>query len=175
MAFLLALGAVGEVSAAEIRDLSLVRSGEGFEVSFRLAGDLPPEIEARLRSGVEVSFEFTVALKRRRSGLPDKTVSERYVTAFARLKTVTRMYQVSRSLDGTVVDLDETDDRATVNRWLTAFDRLKLFDGRDLDGPGLYYVRVRAKLLASVKALVIPWGLDTSWAETERVRVEEAP
>ena len=111
-----------------------------------------------------------------RNGFLDKKLSERYVLVSVKFNNLTKMYRVSRQVDGTVLEDDLMDDREAVTRWLSEVERLKLFDSRDVSGSGRYYVKVKAKLDSRVKALVIPWNLETAWGESEKVLlVEDAP
>ena len=164
---MLALSGSGAAAAAELDGVRLEQKGGRLDLSAHLEGAFPEEIQGRIRSGLEVSFEYTVRLRRRRSRIMDKTVSERYVVTSVQYSNLTKMYKVTRTIDGAVVASDVTDRPDLMRTWMTSLDHVPLFDERDTETPGTYYARIRAKLLGRFAMLVIPWDLETGWAETE--------
>ena len=160
--------------AAAIGDPLLEREGEGLKLSLRLENGFTPEIQERILSGLEVPFEYTVRLRRKRGGLTDKSVSERFVLVTVQYSNLTKMYTLTRSIDGTVIDADVTERAEAMRSWMAEFKGLKLFDARDIEERGRYYVRVKAKLLGRSKMLFIPWDLETPWIESGPVIIEEA-
>jgi hypothetical protein len=171
VAWLLCGAALG--SASEIRDLDVAASPAGWRVSLRLVDAFSDEVEGRLQSGLEVAFEYTLRLRRKRGGFGDKTVSERYVVVAAQYSNLTKMFKVTRRIDGTVTDSDVTDDPEVMKEWMTRLEGLPLFDGRDFDRSGTYYLRVKAKLMHGFRMLFIPWDVETDWSESPAIRVDE--
>jgi hypothetical protein len=159
------------LGAAEIRDLVVSRTEEGLSVTLRLADAFPPEIQNRIQSGLEVAFQYTVRLRRKRGGF-DKTVADREVVVSVQYSNLTKMYKVTRRIDGAVIDADVIDRPDAVRAWMTEISQLQLFGGRDLAGSGTYYVRVKASLLSRFKMLFIPWDLEAGWVEAQVGRIE---
>ena len=141
-------------------------------VSWSLDGAFGSEVRERIESGLELSFDFTVELKRSRSRLPDKTVAEREVTVSVRYSNLTKMYTLSRRVDGTVTDQDVTERRNAMIEWMTAFKDLELFEPRDLDGSGSYYVKLQAKLSDRFFLMFWPSDVKTDWVQSQPFVVE---
>jgi hypothetical protein len=77
--------------------------------------------------------------------------------ATVRYDNLTRRYYVTRSEDGRI-ELDDTVDRVVVARdWLTAFERLPLFDIALLERNAEYYLRIRAHTMPRNASFVWPW------------------
>jgi len=163
------------VFAAETPQIAQIETevdGDGIRVAARLVDAFPREVEQRLESGLEISFEYKVRLRRRRRRIPDRTVSERYVVVTTQYSSLTRMFKLSRRVDGTVIDSDLTERAEVMRDWMTRLDHLLLFEPRDYDSPGQYYVSVKTKLQRRFELLFIPADVETPWAESERFVVD---
>jgi len=160
LVFLVALPAL----AANIRDLKATWSGKAMELSWVLEGAFPDEVREQIQSGDELRFTCTVQLRRKRSFL-DKLVASREVTLTVRFSNLTKMYSLTRSIDGTVTDQDVTERAGDMLTWMSRFKDPALFDSGDLDESGTYYLKVKAKLLERPHLLLIPGSLETGWAE----------
>lgn len=131
-------------------------------VSFRLEQTLTPEMRKAIHSGMTVSFDYKVDLKRSAAGWIDRTLDTVVVTASVRYDTLTRKYTLSRLFDGASDDARVTDKEEVAWAWLTTqFERLPLFRGTPLEPNGEYYVRVRAHARPRGNAsFVWPWQAD---------------
>jgi hypothetical protein len=158
------------VHAVEVVGL-VVRPSDGvLLLSLELSDAFPEEIRSRIRSGLEVSFEYTVKLRRVRRGFMDKTVSERYVGVSVQYSNLTKMYKMTRRVDGTVIDTDVTERADRALEWMTRLVDLPLFEQRDFDGSGTYYVKIQVELLNRFRMLFVPWDLESPWTESARIR-----
>lgn len=137
-------------------------------VSVHLTGELPSDVEERLAAGQDTAFEYLVQLRRSRKNFADKTVFERYVVVTARYNSLTRMYSLSRRVDGTVVDSELTDRESVMRQWMVELLELGLFDVADFEAAGSHYVRVKVKLQSRYKLLFVPADVETEWRESER-------
>lgn len=162
----------GLARGAELSRLEVQRETGRLVVSAEVADAFDEPIERRLDAGLEVTFEFIVQLRRKRSSFFDKTVVERYVVVTARYSNLTKMYKLTRRVDGAVLGTELTDRADVMQRWMTRFDDLVLFDGRDLQHRGTLYVRAKVKLLRRVRLLFVPADIETPWIEGERMRFD---
>ena len=133
--------------------------------------DLPQTLRYRGGAIGLIEFEHTLRLKRHRRRFLDKTVSERYIAVTAQYSKLTKMYKLTRRIDGTVTASELTDREERMRDWMTAVDPVLLFDQRDLASSGTYYVRVRTKLHRRFKLLFVPADIETDWAESRRFRI----
>jgi hypothetical protein len=154
-----ALLSVVALSAAEqsLQVVPLPRDGEVL-VSFKLGEALTDDIRAAIHSGLTISFVYKVDLRRTAAAWFDRTIASSVVTATVRYDNLTRVYHVSRLVDGQI-DIAETTDREDAAwAWLTRhFDRLSLFRHVALERNAEYYVRVRAHTTPRNAAFLWPW------------------
>ncbi len=133
-------------------------------VSFKLGEAFTEEVDAAVHSGLTVSFVYKVDLRRGASGWFDRTLASTVVTATVRYDNLTRMYRITRMLDGRIERAETTASKEVVRDWLTAnFDRLPLFRTVPLQPNSEYYIRVRAHTTPRNAAFLWPWdGHDVS-------------
>ena len=137
----------------------LSRDGEVL-ISFKLEEKLTDEIRAAIHSGLTIRFEYKVDLRRSSAVWFDRTIHSARVGATVRYDTLTRLYHVSRTLDGRTEWADTTAKEDVAWATLTRdFARLSLFRGAALEPNAEYYVRVTAN--ASPRTgFVWPWQGD---------------
>ena len=133
-------------------------------VSFKLGEAFTEEVDAAVHSGLTVSFVYKVDLRRGASGWFDRTLASTVVTATVRYDNLTRMYRITRMLDGRMERAETTASKEVVRDWLTTnFDRLPLFRTVPLQPNSEYYIRVRAHTTPRNAAFLWPWdGHDVS-------------
>src|SRR3954471_23561991 len=114
-------------------------------VSFKFNETLTDDIRKAIQSGLAIKFVYKVELRRGSAVWFDRTLASASVMAMLRYDTLTRQYQVARSVDGGTEWADRTAREEVAWGWLTRdFARLSLFHGVALEPNGEYSVRVRA-------------------------------
>jgi hypothetical protein len=127
-------------------------------VSFKLADAFTDEIRAAIHSGLTISFVYRVDLKRSSALWLDATLASAEVIATVRYDNLTRIYHVTRMLDGRIERAQTTEREEDARAWLTAdFDKLPLFSSATLEANSEYYVRVRAHTTPRNASFVWPW------------------
>jgi hypothetical protein len=138
----------------------LPRDGEVF-VSFKLGQPLTDEIRTAIRSGLTIKFVYKVDLRRAASVWFDRTIASAVVMATVKYDTLTRVYHITRIVDGRTDYADTTQDEDTAWAALTSdFARLSLFHGVPLEANAEYYVRVRANSSPKNSTFIWPWQAD---------------
>lgn len=148
-------GMSGEAGEA-IQVAPLVRDGRVL-VSFRLDGGFTDEVRESIESGLETTISYEVALRRPVPGWFDKSLAEATVSATARYDNLTRLHQLSRTIDGRGEQPLVSEHREAVRAWMTEFDRLSLFSTAFLEPNREYYVRVRARTRPRFGWFFWPW------------------
>jgi len=131
-------------------------------VSSTLTDGLVEDLEQAIQAGLTTTFTWEAELRRPVSIWFDRTLSETTVATSVQRDTLTRRYQLSRSVDGRLDDSRVSEDKGDVKRFITAFDRLPLFSTADLEPNVEYYVRVRVRTRPRVTWFFWPWGRDTA-------------
>jgi len=138
----------------------LPRDGEVL-VSFKLNQTLTDEVRTAIQSGLTIKFNYKVDLRRSSAIWADRTLASAVVLATLRYDTLTRQYQVARSVDGRTEWADTTAQEDVAWRWLTKdFARLSLFRGVPLETNAEYYVRVSANTSPRNASFIWPWAAD---------------
>lgn len=152
--------ALGGQASQTLHVAPLPRDGE-LLVSFRLAQTLTPELREKIQSGMTVKFVYKVDLKRSSAAWVDRTMGSAEVIATVRYNNLTRIYHLSRMIDGRDLKSENTDREDVAWDWVTAeFDKLPLFRRVKLEPNAEYYVRVRAHTTPTGKSFVWPWQGD---------------
>ena len=123
-----------------------------------LMGDLDEPIQA----GVATTITYEADLREEVGIWFDRTLASATVTAGVQYDTLTRRYQLTRSVDGRIDDSRVSEDRAEVKRFVLGFDRLPLFNAAELEPNAEYYVRVRVRTRPRVTFFFWPWGRDAA-------------
>jgi hypothetical protein len=161
---LFALGLlVASASTAFAQDAPTLRVRPHFRdgqvlVTFALDGGLTDEMKAVVQSGLRTVFTYTVELKLRVPAWVDRTVATAVVSTSVDYDNLTRRHTVSQAKDGRVEQSFVVEDPAEVAKMVTNFDRLPLFDTRQLEANREYYVLVRADARPRSSAGLWPWS-----------------
>ena len=131
-------------------------------VSSTVKDGLMDDLEDAIQSGLTATIAYEAELRRPVSIWFDRTIGAATVSISVQHDTLTRRYQLSRSVDGRLDDSRVSEDRGEVKRFVTAFDRLPLFNTTDLEPNAEYYVRVRVRTRPRVTWFFLPWGRDTA-------------
>lgn len=142
-------------------------------VSFTLTNGVTRELQEAIRSGLAATIAYEIELRRGGTLWFDRTLSTSTVTASVRYDNLTRLHQLSRTVDGRGEEPRLTEDEAEVREWLTVFKQLPLFSTKPLESNAEYYVRVRARIRPRVNWLLFwPWeaGAPTGQARFTLIR-----
>jgi hypothetical protein len=141
----LALSLTGLFAETEtIQVASLVRDG-AVNVSFTFAAGYSEDVRAALRSGLAAGIAYDVDLHRDVPVWFDPVVASVAVSSTAQYDPLTRVYTLSRTIDGRGDAPRVTSDEEEVRKWLTVFDRHALFRTTGLEPNAVYYVQVHAR------------------------------
>lgn len=142
---------------------------EGFVVaSFELGQAFSnQDLREAIESTQPVTLTFRVEVIKKRSLWKDKALGERILRRRISYDTLTRQYTVETSLDGqpqgavTVSTYDELEVAAG------AVAPTQICRVADMEPDATYEVRAHVKLLDDYTLWILPWDLETPWAELE--------
>ncbi len=129
--------------AHTLRVRPLVRDGQVL-VTFNLDGGMTDEMKAVVSSGLRTVFTYTIELRMKVPAWVDRTVASAVVSTSVDYDNLTRRHTVSQAKNGRVEQSFVVEDPAEVARMVTNFERLPLFDTKQLEPNREYYVLVRA-------------------------------
>ena len=143
----LMLLALGTIVFAEgtLRIVPLVRA-EQVIVSVDLDNGYTDEVRQVINGGVRTTFTYDVDLKMIVPVWVDRTIATAVVTTTDHYDTLTRVHNLSRTVDGRVVEAHVTKDEAVAKKWLTSLNGLVLCRTSQLDPHREYYVRISARV-----------------------------
>ncbi|MEW6363003.1 MAG: DUF4390 domain-containing protein [Acidobacteriota bacterium] len=150
-------------SSADVRNLQIAMEEDGVHVSFGLVDAFHEEIMARIRSGLETTFEVKIRVDEELELWFNRRVCERELRLSCTHDTPGSVYRVTKSLDGNVFESLVLDNEEDMKRAMTVVDRLKVLDAGVLRRNADYQLKVKAELLSRYVLLVIPWDIDTPW------------
>ena len=146
-AFGLSIAALATVVHAEgtLRIVPLVRA-EQVIVSVDLDNGYTDEVRQVINGGVRTTFTYDVDLKMIVPAWVDRTIATAVVTTTDHYDTLTRVHNLSRTVDGRVVEAHATENEAVAKKWLTSLNGLVLCRTSQLDPHREYYVRISARV-----------------------------
>jgi hypothetical protein len=156
VALLVLLHATG-AAAQTITITPVARDGQVL-VTFTLKDGFDEDVKAAIHSGMSITFQYQVDLRRSTTLWLDRTMGSAMVSASVRYDTLTRKYHFTRTHDGRTEFSETTDRYDVVRQWLTEFDKLPLFNSGVLERNTEYYVRVRATKSPRNASFIWPWG-----------------
>jgi hypothetical protein len=136
------LGTVAYASGT-LRIVPLVRDDQVI-VSVDLDNGYTEEVRQVINGGVRTTFTYNVDLKMIVPAWVDRSIASVIVTNVDHYDTLTRTHNLSRTVDGRVVESRTTTDEAVAKAWLTSLDNLALCRTSRLDPHREYYVRISA-------------------------------
>jgi hypothetical protein len=128
-----------------LRIVPLVRA-EQVLVSVDLDNGYTEEVREVINGGVRTTFTYDVDLKMIVPAWVDRTIATAVITMTDHYDTLTRVHNLSRSVDGRVVEARATDDEDVAKKWLTSLSGLVLCRTSLLDPHREYYVRISARV-----------------------------
>ena len=136
------LGVVAQ-AAGTLRIVPLIRD-EQVQVSIDLDDGYSDEVREVINGGVRTTFTYDVDLKMIVPVWVDRTIATLVVTTSDHYDTLTRLHNLSRMVDGRVVEALVTDNEAVARKWLTSLNGVVLCRTSRLDPHREYYVRISA-------------------------------
>jgi hypothetical protein len=140
---------------------AVARDGRVY-VSSTVSEGLMRDLDEPIQAGLSTTITYDAELREEVGIWFDRTIAAATVSASVQYDTLTRRYQLSRSVDGRLADSKVSEDRSDVKRFALGFDRLPLFSTGDLAPNGEYYVRVRVRTRPRVTFFFWPWGRDAA-------------
>ena len=159
VAWLAGLAALSAAARADIRVTPLVVEGRVF-ASFTAAGAVDADARAVMRSGLLLTFTYTVELRRPSTIWLDHSLTRKLVSATVKFDTLTGVYQVSQLERDRVVWSKTSSDEVQVRTWMTTFEKVPISPEASLEPNADYYVRVRLHASPKGTFSLWPWGRD---------------
>jgi hypothetical protein len=157
LTLVLAIGALEPV--ADIKVTPLVADGH-VSVSFVAPDAFTVDSRDVVKTGVPLTFNYIVDLRRPSPIWWDRTVGSATVAALVKLDTLTSVYQVTRQQEGKVTWSQTTSNEEEMRKWITVFDRIAVPVNEALEPNADYYLRVRLQARPHLKFSLWPWGRD---------------
>ena len=148
-------------AASDIQVTPVVSDGQ-VSASFAAPAAFGDDMRDAVRSGLLVTFTFSLELRRPSTVWFDHTLGASVVAAAVKFDNLTGVYQVSKTQDGHVVWSERTQDDARVRAWMTSFERVPLNSSERLEPNGEYYVRVRLQASPKLTFSLLPWTSDVA-------------
>jgi hypothetical protein len=114
------------------------------QVSIDLDNGYSEEVREVINGGVRTTFTYDVQLKVMVPAWVDRTIATLVVTTSDRYDTLTRLHNLSRTVDGRVVESLVTDNESIAKKWLTSMNGLVLCPTSRLDPHREYYIQISA-------------------------------
>jgi hypothetical protein len=130
--------------AESLRIVPQVRNGQVF-VSFELTDAYTGDLRDAIASGLRTTLTYSIELRMVVPTWIDRTVTTAVVGITDRYDNLTRRHNLSRVVDGRVVDELVTEDESVARQWLMRLDPLPLYAASRLEPNRSYYVRVSAR------------------------------
>ena len=164
--WLAGLSAVATTAAGPIQVSTVVADGR-VSASFSVPSAFDRDIEEVVKSGLLVTFTFTVELRRPSNVWWDRTLASVTVASSVKFDNLTGVYHVSKHEAGRVVWSERTKDASEMRTWMTAFERVPLATAEPLEPNVDYYVRVRLQTSPRRTFSLWPWAGDAASGRTE--------
>jgi hypothetical protein len=155
----LVLTAGAAATTADIKVTPLVADGH-VSASFVAPEAFTGDNRDVVRSGVPVTFNYLVELRRPSPVWWDRTVGSATVAALVKVDTLTSIYQVTKQQEGKVTWSQTTLNEDEMRIWITGFDRVAIHLNEALEPNADYYLRVRLQVRPHSKFSLWPWGRD---------------
>ena len=157
VAVMLLLAAAATPSLAQTLQVTPLAKDGRILVTLRMNDVFTDEVRDAMKSGLRITFEYDVELKRSTALWVDRTLATARVTATIEYDILTQRYLATRREDGHMEKVDTLDREETARAWLTEFDKLPLFNTGVLEQNSEYYLRVRARTTPRNTSFVWPW------------------
>jgi hypothetical protein len=159
--------AAGVRAAAEPIAVTPVVADDRVLASFTTASSFAADAHEIVKSGLLLTFTFTVELRRPSAVWFDRTLASVTVASSVKFDNLTGVYQVSKLVDGHVVWSEQSKHETEVRQWMTSFDNVALIPPGPLDANGEYYVHVRMHASPKRTFSLWPFSGDTASGRAE--------
>lgn len=149
--------AAGAPAIAGIKVTPLVTEGH-VTASFAAPGAFTDDSREVVKSGVPLTFTYSVELRRPSTIWWDRTIGAATVAASVKFDNLTAIYQVTKQQDGRVTWSKSTPKEDDMRAWITVFDAVPLQVSEALEPNADYYVRVRLDAHPHLRFSLWPWG-----------------
>lgn len=163
---LVAGGALGAARPApeaaapvEIKVTPLVTEGR-VSASFVAGGAFTSESRDVVKSGLPLTFTYSIELRRPSSVWFDRTVGSTTVSAVVKFDNLTAVYQVTKQQDGRVFWSKSTSKEDEMQAWTTEFADVPVRINERLESNGEYYFQVRLQAHPHLRVSLWPFGRD---------------
>jgi len=137
-----------------------VVSDDEIAVSFVAPDAFSEDALAVVKSGLLLTFRFTVELRRPSGFWWDRTIRSVTAGSSAKFDSLTGVYHVSKLVDGHVVWSDRTTDLTEVRAWMTTFESVPVMPRTALEPNDEYYLQVSLRATPRRRFTFWPWGSD---------------
>jgi hypothetical protein len=153
--------------APRIVDLQAQHVDGAYRTSFRLDGAFDQYVLDTIASGLPVAFQYRVEVLQNRAMWTDLLQLRRNVKVTVDFDSLTSQYQLTREVDGQVVDSASTDRPEDMRRWMTQVTALDLGSLPEAtESAGRRTLRVKCRLLSRFSFFFFPRAVETKWART---------
>lgn len=154
-------------AAAEPIEVTPVVTNDRVLASFTTPSSFAIDAHEIVKSGLLLTFTFTVELRRPSSVWLDRTLTSVVVASSVKFDNLTGVYQVSKIVDGRVVWSEQTRHDAEVRQWMTSFEKVELVSSAPLEPNAEYYVQVRMHASPKRTFSLWPFAGDTASGRAE--------
>lgn len=168
---LLTAGSAGALPGeARIADLQVIQEGAQIKASFQLVDAFGPDFLERIQSGLPTELVYRIRLEKARRWWFDNTIERSALQVVVMYNAVTREYLVNFKHEGRLIDSRVVQEVEELERTMTIFHALPVFNFQDSPPTGRLTLGVRAELGSRNILLLIPTKIHTEWAESGRFR-----
>ena len=153
---------IGLHAAAERIEVTPVVSHDRVLASFSTPSSFATDANEIVKSGLLLTFTFTVELRRPSTVWFDHTLSAVTVASSVKFDNLTGVYQVSKVVDGRVVWSEQSRHDPEVRQWMTSFEKVALLSPVPLEANAEYYVQVRMHATPKRTFSLWPFSGDTA-------------
>lgn len=143
-----------------------VRQDGGVNVQFHLFRAFRADVQDKIQSGGEVSFNYFIRLYRVRVLYPDYIRDSQHIRTSVKYNRLTREYHLTRVVDGQPDGELTTTHGDAMRRWLSNVNTIAFRDFRPKSHRE-YYIKARAVVQSDYTLAIIPWSFDTVWRKKE--------
>ncbi len=153
---------VGIHAAAERIEVTPVVANDRVLASFSTPSSFATDAHEIVKSGLLLTFTFTVELRRPSAVWFDHTLTAVTVASSVKFDNLTGVYQVSKLVDGRVVWSEQSRHDPEVRQWMTTFEKVALVSPVPLEPNAEYYVQVRMHATPKRTFSLWPFSGDTA-------------
>lgn len=153
-----------------LADLRVAVSGRNVQVTWELREAFSEETLQRIRTGLPTGYLYQFHLDRDRKRWFDASLATASLQVVAMYNAVTSEYLVNYKLDGELIESRVVRNQEDLERALTRFERVPIFDLEDVDSADRMLVRARADLGSKTGFLFLPTRATTNWLRSRKFR-----